>query len=199
MAQSILVKAGLKTTLCAEQVERIAEFLRLRQEWHKTHNLMGPKAADNPWQIDVCDAVALLEIHDNDLPLYDVGSGSGVPGLILGLLCPDATICLVEPLSKRAAFLKTALHRFKLANVVVKRARWPLPEVEPCQVISRAVVSPETWPSLACSSPEVKRIYRYLALNRPPFSVPEFQLARSCDYSRTDVESLRLEQWVRMT
>ena len=196
-AQSILRRSGLTTRLTILQVERIAEFLALRLDWHRTHNLMGPKAADRPWEIDVCDAVALLEVYDADLPLYDVGSGSGVPGLILALLCPDIDVRLVEPISKRAAFLKTAIHRLNLDGVSVERTRWPVATIEECQVVSRAVVSPETWPRLACSGPEVTRIYRYLALNRPPFGEPGFVLERSCDYRRSDVDSLRLEQWVR--
>ena len=199
MAQSILDRSGLMTTLHRVQLERISEFLSLRNEWHKTHNLMGPKAAGQPWAIDVCDAIALLEVFEDGLPLYDVGSGSGVPGLLLGLVCPTVDIRLVEPLSKRAAFLKTAVHKLKVPNVQVIRSRWPLEDCPECQVVSRAVVSPESWPSLACSGPNVKAVYRYLALNRPPFGEAGFRLGRSCDYSRSDVESLRLEQWVRVT
>jgi 16S rRNA (guanine(527)-N(7))-methyltransferase RsmG len=196
-AQRMIATAGLSYAITGSTVERINGFVQLRAVWNRTHNLMGPKAAREPWRIDVCDAVALAQIFDAQLPLFDVGSGSGVPGLLLGVLVPKAEVVLVEPLSKRAAFLKTAIHQLELDNVRVMRCRWPIDELPKCQVISRAVVSPETWPALANADHAVVAIYRYLALNRPQFTETDFRLMQQCDYQRSDSERLCLEQWQR--
>lgn len=193
----LIVGAGLKTILTVDQVQQTTDFLELRARWNRTHNLMGPKAARNPWQIDVCDAVALMEIYQPGCPLFDVGSGSGVPGLLFAILYPSAEVRLIEPLAKRAAFLKTAVHLLKVNNAEVERTRWPMDALPPCQVVSRAVVIPEAWPKLANADPNVRGIYRYLALNRPDFGDAQFVLSAHCNYRRSDEEHLRLEYWSR--
>ena len=197
-AQQLISNARLRYTLSAAELERINAFLQLRAEWNRTHNLMGPKAARDPWQLDVCDALALNEVFDSRLPLYDVGSGSGVPGLILALVTPEARVILVEPLSKRAAFLKTAIHQLKINNVSVLRRRWPVDNLTSCQVVSRAVVSPDTWPALANTNSVVMTIYRYLALSRPEFTEKDFTLKKTCNYQRSECEQLCVEQWRRV-
>ena len=196
-AQQQINEAGFSYRFDANTVQRLNVFLDLRRTWSKTHNLSGPKAREEPWNIDVTDAIALEQVFTDGLRLIDVGSGSGVPGLLLSILRPNASIILVEPLSKRAAFLKTAIHRLKLKEVLVKRERWPLSTIEPCQVVSRAVVSPESWPELANADDNVQVIYRYLAINRPEFSVRPFKLGAAADYRRGNNESLRIERWDR--
>ena len=53
----------------------------------------------------------------------DIGSGAGLPGLVLALRRPDLTVTLVEPLLRRATFLTEAVERFGLSSVEVVRAR----------------------------------------------------------------------------
>lgn len=197
-AEAALATSGLNQRLLPSEVERIRTFLALRTRWSKAHNLSGPKAHRDPWLLDVNDAVALRTVLRPDLQLFDVGSGSGVPGLILKLLVPELPMVLVEPLSKRVAFLKTVIHQFKLSDIKVERGRWPLNGSQPCQIVSRAVVSPETWPRLADEGPHVLTIYRYLALSRPEFSTDGFELNSAVDYQRAHDEALRLERWDRL-
>lgn len=196
-AEQMLNEAGIEISLSSEQHSAIQDFLIIRSSWNKTHNLIGPAADKDPWNMDVSDAAALSQIYKTGLNLYDVGSGSGVPGLIFGILRPEVSVHVVEPLTKRVAFLKTVITKLGLENIKVHRKRWPLMGEEPCQVVSRAVVSPETWPALANSRPSVQRIYRYLARNRAAFDQEHFQLATALDYRRSGGESLRIERWDR--
>jgi 16S rRNA (guanine527-N7)-methyltransferase len=196
-AEEVLRRSGLESELSQDTLEVLNAFLKLRLQWNRTHNLMGPKASREPWQIDVCDGVALTKLCQGTLPLIDVGSGSGVPGLIFSILVPDAEVILVEPLAKRAAFLKTAIHKLGLRNARVIRTRWPVQDLPTCEVVSRAVVSPEAWPALANQGMMVHGIYRYLALKRPAFTETDFCLKDECEYQRSSSEALRLERWVR--
>ncbi|MGB0645550.1 MAG: 16S rRNA (guanine(527)-N(7))-methyltransferase RsmG [Bradymonadia bacterium] len=196
-AQRMLHGAGIDLALTAVQYETIHHFLKLRSAWNKTHNLTGPAADKDPWNLDVCDAAALNQIFRPGLRLYDVGSGSGVPGLIFAILRSDVEVHLVEPLTKRVAFLKTVRTKLNLKNIKVYRERWPIEGDEPCQVVSRAVVPPEDWPSLANSDNSVRAIYRYLARQRSPFNQPDFELDGALDYRRSAGESLRIERWQR--
>ncbi len=55
--------------------------------------------------------------------MCDIGSGAGLPGLVLGLSRPDLTLCLVEPLLRRTTFLEEAVAALGLTNVEVLRGR----------------------------------------------------------------------------
>lgn len=197
-AVKALQESGLNVSLTAETIERIEEFILMRSRWANTHNLSGPKAHKDPWLIDVNDALALGCVLKSAHPLFDVGSGSGVPGLLLKIIRPEIELVIVEPLAKRVAFLKTAVHKMKLDGVRVIRSRWPIGVTDKCEVVSRAVVSPKKWPSLANDSSCVCSIYRYLALDRPTFNTPGFELAGAIDYRRSADERLRVERWDRI-
>ncbi|MEZ4469311.1 MAG: RsmG family class I SAM-dependent methyltransferase [bacterium] len=179
--------------------DRVAAFFDLRARWAGTHNLSGPRALAHPHLVDLADAEALLRVLASELPLVDVGAGSGVPGLLVACLDPARPVVVVEPLVKRAAFLRTAAHQLGLKAVRVERARWPLPLAEPVQVVSRAVVSPEEWPALAAEGgTAVQAILRYLAAQRPPVRVPGFELAAHHDYT-VDGAARRVERWQRVS
>lgn len=60
---------------------------------------------------------------DDDLDVCDIGSGAGLPGLVLAIARPDLRLTLVEPLLRRVTFLEEAVAELGLANVEVVRAR----------------------------------------------------------------------------
>ena len=190
----------LDVSLSQLTISLIEQFLNMRNTWGKTHNLSGPKALGDPWLIDVNDGIALSTIlTSKTLPLIDVGSGSGIPGLIVKLVRPEQEMVLIEPLPKRVAFLKTVIHKLGLHGISVQREKWPLKSLGACEVVSRAVVHPKDWPRLANSGEHVKSIYRFLARNRPVFSEQAFELGAAQDYQRSDEESLRVERWDRVS
>ena len=55
--------------------------------------------------------------------MADVGSGAGLPGLVLAISRPDLEICLIEPLLRRATFLTEVVDRLGLTGVTVRRDR----------------------------------------------------------------------------
>lgn len=187
-----------------ELVERLQGFLTLRARWSRTHNLAGPRAQRDPWRIDVVDSLAVAACAAPDLPLVDVGAGSGTPGVIIAIAQPTRPVHLVEPLTKRIAFLRTVAHRLGLTNLHIHRARWPLKPAnaaalgEAYQVVSRAVVSPADWPELAAQAGSgVHAILRCLAAQRPPFTVPDFAFDTAVDYDLGVSGARRVERWMR--
>lgn len=202
--QRLLRESGLD----AESVDaaghaRIARYLELRAQWAQVHNLSGPAALRTPWETDVVDAVATSAALRPDATLVDVGTGSGVPGLLVACIQPNLPIRLVEPLVKRTAFLRATAQRLGLAAVTVHRDRWPLskaetrliPASETWQLISRAVVSPEAWPPLAISGGAgVISVLRMLAAQRPEANLPQHRLTAAVDYTAQAV-SRRVERW----
>ena len=178
---------------------RLEALIALRARWAATHNLSGPDALRDPWGVDVVDALALDAVADAGLPLVDVGSGSGVPGLMYAVLHPERVVHLVEPLAKRSAFLRSAAVTLALPNVQVERDRWPLSALPSAvQVVSRAVFPVPEWPrAAAAGGPGVRHIIRYLAAERPEFDAPGFVLAQQVDYQGAGGAERRIERWRR--
>ena len=188
----------LGESLTEVQEERLMRLIDLRAAWSQTHNLSGPKALALVGT-DLADAVAVWLCRLADKPLLDVGSGSGVPGLMVACLAPEYPVHLVEPIAKRCAFMRTAAHQLGLTQVKVHRERWPsdaldhLGDVIP---ISRAVVSPEDWPRLA-DRPHLSGIMQMLAFQRPEWTLDHYQLAQEVSYKDPEGGARLVRRWTR--
>ena len=150
-----------------------------------------------PWELDLPDAIAAYSVMNETLPIVDVGSGSGTPGILVACIQPDHPVILVEPIAKRTAFLRLCVARLSLKNVVVRRERWPcsLPD-DAVQVISRAVVSPEEWPPLATSRSFGKdHLVRMLAAHRPAVELPGYLMRAQTEYTLGIHGTRIVERW----
>jgi|CXWL01.1.fsa_nt_gi 16S rRNA (guanine527-N7)-methyltransferase len=132
-----LAEAG--HTLDAGAQERLLEYLALLVQWNAAYNLT---AVRDPLQMidrHLIDALSLLPHLAGD-DLADIGTGPGVPGLVLALARPFARVWLVDSNGKKARFLRECLRRFDLPHVVVHEARAEaLPGDVPFnQIVSRA-------------------------------------------------------------
>lgn len=196
--RGILAAFALPTPPDDALIARVDAFFALRARWAQAHNLSGPRALRDPGGTDLADAAALAALIEADLPLLDVGAGSGVPAVLVALLRPDLAVVAVEPLAKRAAFLRQAGVTFGLTRLRVERTSWPIPLTEPVQVVSRAVFPVPEWPGRAVAGgPHVMRVHRYLAKERPDFGQAAFALTAALDYAGSDGTPHRLESWDR--
>lgn len=177
--------------------DRLTRFFDLRARWAGTHNLSGPRALAQAWHIDLADGVAVAMASGADR-LVDVGAGSGVPGLIVACLAAERRVTLVEPIAKRTAFLRSAARQLGMTMVEVVRGRWPVAVEGPQVVVSRAVVDPAEWPTLAVSAGDgVTGVVRMLAARRPPMELSGFALADAVDYDLGADGARRVERWDR--
>ncbi|MGH3413413.1 MAG: 16S rRNA (guanine(527)-N(7))-methyltransferase RsmG [Marmoricola sp.] len=85
--------------------------------------LIGPREAPRLWQRHLLNCAALAEVIPEEATLADVGSGAGLPGLVLALCRPDLSVTLVEPLLRRTRFLEEVVVELGLPQVEVRRAR----------------------------------------------------------------------------
>jgi len=82
-------------------------------EW----GLIGPKESDRIWErhIENCLPVTtLIPKKQRKLTLADVGSGAGLPGIVISLARPDLAVTLIEPIPRRATFLNQTITRLRL-------------------------------------------------------------------------------------
>jgi 16S rRNA (guanine527-N7)-methyltransferase len=121
-------------------------LLDLLVEWNRRLDLTAARSPEELVDLFLCDAALLARHHDPGAHWVDVGSGAGAPGLPLAVLAPDLLLTLVEPQSKRVAFLRTALGSIGRGDVQVERRRSDaLPAGGFDVACSRATLPPPEW------------------------------------------------------
>lgn len=99
--------------------ETLATYMSLLQKWNQTINLVSPKDLEHLWERHVLDSAQLIKFIQADDRVVDVGSGAGLPGIILAIM-GIKYITLVEADKRKAAFLlqasKLAMHDIIILN-----------------------------------------------------------------------------------
>ncbi len=85
--------------------------------------LIGPREVPRLWERHLVNCAVLAELLPEGARVADLGSGAGLPGLVLALLRPDLEITLVEPLLRRTTFLEEVVADLDLASCEVVRGR----------------------------------------------------------------------------
>ncbi|WP_457205560.1 16S rRNA (guanine(527)-N(7))-methyltransferase RsmG [Nocardioides sp. P5_C9_2] len=85
--------------------------------------LIGPREAPRLWDRHLLNCAVLGEAVPSGATVCDVGSGAGLPGLVLAIARADLEVTLVEPLLRRTTFLEEVVAALELPNVEVVRGR----------------------------------------------------------------------------
>jgi len=89
-------------------------------EW----GVIGPREVPRLWDRHLLNCAVLTELIDVGCrTLADIGSGAGLPGIVLAMLLPQVRVTLVEPLERRVKFLTECVVELNLGNVAVVRSR----------------------------------------------------------------------------
>ena len=102
---------------------RAEAFARLLTEEGVLRGLIGPREVSRLWDRHLVNCALLADGIGEGLEVCDLGSGAGLPGLVLAIRRPDLKVTLVEPLLRRTKFLDEAVEALGLSNVEVVRAR----------------------------------------------------------------------------
>jgi 16S rRNA (guanine527-N7)-methyltransferase len=98
-------------------------YARLLATEGVVRGLIGPREAPRLWERHLLNCALLGEAIEHGADVCDIGSGAGLPGLVLALCRPDLTVTLVEPLLRRTRFLEEAVATLELSHVDVVRGR----------------------------------------------------------------------------
>jgi 16S rRNA (guanine527-N7)-methyltransferase len=128
--------------LFGERIELARDFARELGARGEELGLIGPLEPARLWSRHVLNCVLLAPLLRPGL-VGDIGSGAGLPGIVLAIARPDVDFVLVEPMERRVDWLRSESMRLGLGNVRVERARAEdAPLVERLdQVTARAVSS----------------------------------------------------------
>lgn len=104
----------------ASTVEAFAQLLAAEGE---TRGLIGPREAERIWSRHIVNSAALLPFLPQKGSVIDVGSGAGLPGLVIAAARPDLEVTLIEPMERRCEWLLEASETIGLDNVQIVRDR----------------------------------------------------------------------------
>jgi 16S rRNA (guanine527-N7)-methyltransferase len=88
-----------------------------------TRGLIGPRESERLWDRHLINCAVVSELLPERGVLVDIGSGAGLPGVVLAMLRPGLQVILLEPLLRRSVFLEECVAELGLANATVVRAR----------------------------------------------------------------------------
>lgn len=123
--------ATLQLTLTDAQIQQLLDFQALIGKWTQVYNLTAvrdPAEMMTHHLLDSLAVVAPLQRHLEQAGLarsrlLDVGSGAGLPGVVIAICCPGVAVTCVDTVNKKATFIKQAALSLKLPNLTGLHAR----------------------------------------------------------------------------
>ena len=100
-----------------DQIQRYAELLKGAGI---ERGLIGPKEGDRIWERHIANCIPITTILPENVRLVDIGSGAGLPGIVIALARPDLKVSLVEPLQRRVDFLNEVVAELGIPVEVVR-------------------------------------------------------------------------------
>ena len=143
--RDVLAKLGLGTT--EPQINALLAYLTLLQRWNATYNLTAVRQPSQMLTQHLADCLAVIgplrrEIGAQPCRLLDVGSGGGLPGVVIAILTPSIEVTCVDTVGKKAAFVQQVAAELRLRNLHAKHARVEQMTIDTCDVVtSRAFAS----------------------------------------------------------
>lgn len=124
----VLDAVGL--SLSPEQQGQLARYMGLLSHWNGTYNLTALRSAPDMLSHHLADCLAVLrplmahvDAAEASLKLLDVGSGGGLPGVVLAICCPSLHVSCVDTVGKKAAFIRQVAAELRLPRLRGEHAR----------------------------------------------------------------------------
>lgn len=105
------------------QLDRARSYAGLLATDGVTRGLLGPAEAERLWDRHLVNCAVIADLLPDSGLLVDIGSGAGLPGIVLAMLRPEMSIVLLEPQLRRVTFLNECVAELELDNVEVTRGR----------------------------------------------------------------------------
>jgi 16S rRNA (guanine527-N7)-methyltransferase len=99
------------------EVERYAELLA---SWGIERGLIGPREADRIWDRHIANCIPVSTLIPEGVTVADIGSGAGLPGIVIALARPDLRVTLIEPLQRRVDFLNEVIADLNIPVTVIR-------------------------------------------------------------------------------
>ena len=107
--------------------------------------LIGPREGERIWERHIFNCLPVTQLLPEGASLFDIGSGAGLPGIVIALARPDLKVTLIEPLERRVEFLNEAVAAIAAGGVEIEVIRGRAQDVKKSAdfVTARAVAPME--------------------------------------------------------
>ena len=115
----------LISTYFGERQKEVARYAEILATWGIDRGLVGPKEGDRIWDRHIANCIPVTTLLTNPsegASILDIGSGAGLPGIVIALARPDLKVTLLEPLQRRIDFLEEVVAELGI-EITVKRGR----------------------------------------------------------------------------
>ena len=109
--------------IAGDRIDVLRAFTADLAERGEPLGLIGPLEPPRLWTRHVLNSAILAPLITSGARVADIGTGGGMPGLVLAIVRPDARFLLIEPMERRCAWLSEQIERLGLENVEVRRGR----------------------------------------------------------------------------
>jgi len=198
----------LALTLTDGQIERLLGYLDLLQRWNGTYNLTAVRDAEDMLRQHLFDCLAVIG------PLYreagesgrllDVGSGGGLPGVVVAAVCPGWEVVCVDTVGKKAAFIQQVAAELRLPQLRAQHGRVEQLKMAPVDVItSRAFASLPDFVSLTRQHLAASGVWMAMKGKRPQEEMdalmPESEVFHVEQLRVPQLDAERCLVWIRPT
>jgi 16S rRNA (guanine527-N7)-methyltransferase len=113
---------ALGVALTDGQVEQLLDYLELIGKWNKVYNLTAVRERAEMLTQHLLDSLAVIaplrrQSDGGAVRLLDVGSGAGLPGVVIAICCPEIQVDCVDAVAKKVAFIQQVAATLKLPNL----------------------------------------------------------------------------------
>lgn len=123
MSSVIEQEPSAAAVLAGATIENLRAFTKDLAERGEELGLIGPKEAARIWTRHVLNSAVMAPLLKPGAEVLDIGTGGGMPGLILAIVRPDVSFKLIEPMERRCNWLNEQISALGLTNVKVLRGR----------------------------------------------------------------------------
>ena len=123
---------ALGLTLSDTQIAQLLSYHALIQKWNKVYNLTAIRDPAEMLTHHLLDSLAIVaplnrhivrQTSDASVNMLDVGAGAGLPGVVVAICCPQASVTCVDAVAKKMAFVRQVATELKLSNLKALHAR----------------------------------------------------------------------------
>ena len=120
--------AALGLTLNDTQIAQLLGYHTLIQKWNKVYNLTAIRDPAEMLTHHLLDSLAIVaplmrQTSSASVNMLDVGAGAGLPGVVVAICCPQASVTCVDAVAKKMAFVQQVATELKLSNLKALHAR----------------------------------------------------------------------------
>ncbi len=125
MTEAALLASGISQMgldVSRETQDKLLAYMALLQKWNKVYNLTAVREPKEMVTLHLLDSLSVLP-HIQGNRLLDVGSGAGLPGIVLAIVKPELKVTTIDTVQKKAIFMRQVKGELDLHNLEVVHAR----------------------------------------------------------------------------